>query len=371
MKDMDQALAAVAVGGAGAKHGGRVFQGIPGIETTGGGVLWATWYGGGDDEGPDNFAMLAGSRDGGDTWSGVERVVDPPGRVRAYDPGLWRSDDGRLFWFWSQSYDKFDGRAGVWMAEARGSGAAVEWGTPVRVGNGVMMNKPTVLRDGTWMLPIAVWNMRTMSSEEPPAFYEPMAGERFSNLLASRDRGRTYALQVGPDVAVRSFDEHMVVERQDGVLVLFVRTHYGIGARISDDRGRTWRHWVDTYSTHDVFRTGPSTRFFVRKLPSGRWLMVYHEHMRLRCNLTAYLSEDEGRTWSDGLLLDERPNVSYPDGTVDADGAIHVIYDRGRYAARQGAMEILTARFTEKDILARRIVDSGSRLRTVVNAGGR
>lgn len=59
----------------------RPFQGIPGIARTPGGRLWATWYGGGDDEGPENYVMLASSADDGRTWSQVSVVADPAGLV--------------------------------------------------------------------------------------------------------------------------------------------------------------------------------------------------------------------------------------------------------------------------------------------------
>lgn len=39
---------------------------------------------------------------------------------------------------------------------------------------------------------------------------------------------------------VRQFDEHMFVERKDDSLWLLVRTQYGIGERVSTDRGKTW-----------------------------------------------------------------------------------------------------------------------------------
>ena len=346
-KNEDEALQAVEVKPyVETVHGKRIFQGIPGIETSGHGKLWVTWYGGGVTEGPDNFIMLAGSSDGGDTWSDVVSVIDPPGKVRAFDPGLWRSLDGRLFLFWNQSYGNFDGRAGVWISEAIRKSTIPEWGKPVRVGNGVMMNKPIELLDGTWVLPTAVW------------------GERFSNLLISDDGGKTFMLLSGTDVNEKQYDEHMVVQGKSGEINIFVRTHYGIAARISADKGYTWRNYFEGGGwKHDVFRTGPVTRFFISKLSSGRWLMVYHEHPRLRCNLMAYLSDDEGKTWNEGLMLDERMDVSYPDAAVDSDGYIHVVYDRERY----GAKEILTARFTEEDVLSRRIVDSNSRLKVIVN----
>lgn len=352
-----------------ARHGRRRFQGIPGIEAYGKGKLAATWYGGGQDEGPDNFLMLCTSADGGDTWSDVLSVVDPPGTVRAFDPGLWRSPEGSLYWFWSQSRGLYDGRAGVWLArggEAADPGDPGSWEPPVRIANGVMMNKPTVLsQGGPWLFPTAVWNRKTVPESGIPAFLDEVAGERFPNLLSTGDGCRTFALRTGPDVGERSFDEHMTVERSDGSLVLFVRTFYGIAARISDDQGVTWRRYVEGLFHHDVFRAGPSTRFHIRKLPSGRWLLVYHEHPRKRCRLTAYLSDDEGRTWSDGLLLDERTKVSYPDAALSDGGYIQVVYDRERHADQ----EILSARITERDILEGAVKDSCSRLRIPVNRG--
>ncbi len=95
-------------------------------------------------------------------------------------------------------------------------------------------------------------------------------------------------------------------------------------------------------------------------------MLVYHESLRVRSHLTAYLSHDEGETWSDGLLLDERAGVSYPDGAQTADGAIQIIYDRDR----QGAKEILLAVFTEEEVLERKISRPGSRLRQVIIRGG-
>ena len=75
--------------------------------------------------------------------------------------------------------------------------------------------------------------------------------------------------------------------------------------------------------------------------------------------LTAWLSEDDGKTWKGGLMLDERKGISYPDGFQAPDGTIYISYDRNR--ATDG--EILLARFTEEDILARKLVGPKSKLR--------
>ncbi|HQO35210.1 MAG TPA: exo-alpha-sialidase, partial [bacterium] len=71
----------------GAKYGDatRVFQGIPGIERAKSGCLWATWYGGGEGEGPENYVMLVTSGDDGHTWTNLRLVIDPEGEVRVRD----------------------------------------------------------------------------------------------------------------------------------------------------------------------------------------------------------------------------------------------------------------------------------------------
>ena len=63
--------------------------------------------------------------------------------------------------------------------------------------------------------------------------------------------------------------------------------------------------------------------------------------------MAARLSDDDGKTWSTGLLLDGRDNVSYPDEVEDENGTLYVIYDRERLKDR----EILLAVFREEDIL--------------------
>ena len=92
----------------------RVFQGIPGIERAPGGRLWATWYSGGQGEGPLNYVVLASSADDGEHWSAPGLVIDPPHPVRASDPAVWVDPLGRLWLFWMQAYTLHDGQWGVW-----------------------------------------------------------------------------------------------------------------------------------------------------------------------------------------------------------------------------------------------------------------
>jgi hypothetical protein len=62
-------------------------------------------------------------------------------------------------------------------------------------------------------------------------------------------------------------------------------------------------------------------------------------------------------------MLDERTGVSYPDGFQAPDGSIYIPYDRNR--ATDG--EILFAKFTEEDILARALVNPKSCLKNLIS----
>lgn len=313
----------------------RRFQGIPGVERAASGRLWATWYGGGDGEDRHNHILLATSERPAGQWSDVALVIDPDGDgpVRAYDPCLWHDPGGRLWLFWAQGYQRHtDERAGVWaITTTRSDAANPQWSSPVRLCDGIMMNKPTVLSSGQWLLPVARWRR-----------------EGSAQAYASSDQGATWHLlgqTTVPDQDDRSADEHMIVERADRTLWMLVRTQYGIGQSVSADGGRTWTPVQPSPIQHTA------SRFFVRRLASGNLLLVKHGPINERIDrthLTAFLSNDDGNSWSGGLLLDDREKVSYPDGVQAPDGTVFVIYDR----ARQDTKEILVATFTEDDVAA-------------------
>ena len=86
-----------------------------------------------------------------------------------------------------------------------------------------------------------------------------------------------------------------------------------------------------------------------------------------RSHLKAFISEDEGLSWTGGLMLDGLETVSYPDGTESEDGHIFVVYGRNRYSDKEFWMAV----FTERDVNAESYVTKTCRLRvTVSNPGG-
>jgi predicted neuraminidase len=337
----------------------RMFQGIPGIERAANGRLWATWYGGGRGEDEHNYILLSTSGDNGKSWQPV-LVLDPDreGPVRALDPCLWHDPEGKLWLFWAQEATKDKARdpssfVSFAITTTDSGSADARWSAPQQIAKGVMMNKPTVTKEGRWLLPMASWSQ-----------------EGSARVLESTDQGKTFVELGAANVPVksRSADEHMIVERKDGTLWMLVRGAFppaskaftGIGESVSTDGGKTWSEATASGIPH------PVSRFFIRRLASGRLLLVRHDppnHGKSRSHLTAQLSEDDGRTWKGGLMLDERDGVSYPDGVQAPDGSITLIYDYQRHADK----EILMAVFTEKEVLEGRIGSPGSRLRVLVD----
>ncbi len=341
--------------------GTRRFQGIPGLERARNGRLWAVWYAGGPGEpteGPGNYVVVVTSRDDGKTWSGPQLVIDPPGDVRAYDPALWHDPDGRLWLFWAQSSHKWDGRSGVWAMRTNNSNdARPEWSAPRRLSDGIMMNKPTALKNGDWLLPVSVWAEKPGAGTRPEHRHDlgPLVG---ANAFVSRDKGETVRPWGQTRAKDSTFDEHSIVERKDGSLWMLLRTRSGIAESVSTDGGKSWTPAEKSAIPH------VNARFFIRRLRSGSLLLVRHNPPdgKTRSHLAAFVSDDEGRSWSGGMMLDERVGVSYPDGVEDEKGVIRVIYDFERTKSRQ----ILMAAFREEDV-RRGSPGKKTRLRVVVN----
>jgi AraC-like DNA-binding protein len=321
----------------------RLWQGIPSIEVTKKGRIFLTFYSGGTKEEVGNFSLIVKSDDGENFSEPI--VVAFEENHRCFDPCIWIDPQGRLWWTWSKYPDD-----GLWGAICDDPDAdEIKFCEPFFIGHNIMMNKPTVLSTGEWLFPIAIWVSR-MATLWPGFCGEGKPG---AYAYSTIDGGKTFKQLGAADVANRSFDEHYFLEMNDGRIRCFVRTNYGIGAADSFDGGKSFGKDFDTGLG------GPSSRFFIKRLASGRLLLINHYDFTGRNNLTAMLSEDDGKTWPYKLLLDERSNVSYPDAKEAEDGFIYITYDRDRGGFKSSieeayacAREILIAKICESDIIS-------------------
>lgn len=341
----------------------RIWQGIPGIEVTSKGRIFSTFYSGGTKEEVGNFVVLLKSDNGADFGEPIAAAyLDCH---RCYDPCLWIDPLNRLWFIWSCAPD-----FAVYAVICNDPDAEeLKWSEVIKIGKDVMMNKPTVISTGEWLFPVAVWNYGVVTGGFNS---EKEDDDRKAFVYRSIDRGKSFVKIGGTDVKRRSFDEHMLLELNDGRIAMYVRTYYGIAVSYSYDGGKTWTKGVDSGLG------GPCSRFFIRRLKSGRILLINHDTSESRSLLTAYLSEDDGSTWKYKLVLDERNDVSYPDAAIGKDGYIYITYDRERGAylntleeAYSSAREILFAKITEEDIIRGNITDTGSKLKCIISKLGR
>ncbi|MCC9605185.1 glycoside hydrolase [Blastopirellula sp. JC732] len=338
----------------------RSWQGIPGLERTAKGRLLVTWFSGGPKEpAPENTVLICYSDDAGKTFTEPEIVAKPTkDGTRCYDPTPWIDPQGRLWYIFSRSNRK-TAQHGVFARICDDPDSTpLKFGEEFRVGYDVpfafRMNKVTVLSSGEWLMPVTfakepVYDWQTgRNDKEQPSLH---------GVGISTDAGKSWQLFGAVESKPWAL-ENMITELKDGRLWMLIRTNSGVlWESFSTDKGRTWSEGKPSKIK------SPGSRFFIRRLASGNLLLVNHYRFQGRSHLTAQLSTDEGETWNEGLLLDERSGVSYPDGVEDKEGLIWITYDRDR----GGSGEILMAKFREEDVAAGKDVSGQVQLKQVIN----
>ena len=325
----------------------RKWNGIPHIEVTAGGRLYASWYTGGSCEPDDNnYMILAYSDDKGKTWVDPFIIVDTDkDEIRAFDPFLHINASGELVWYWW--------RGNNWsmvIPNPDESPHKITWNTPTITGPeniGAYIQEPVRLSDNS----LAVCRQNGYMGKD-------------LDFLVSTDDGKTWKKR-GSVISKASQDssEAQVVELADGTLWMFSRVpggaEGGIQRWVSYDTGWSWSE--PEYNLGAPF-IGPGSRFAVRKLASGNIIFVSNNSTSARTNLTVWLSEDDGKTWPYSMLIDSRSSVSYPELDEDSDGNIYLIYDKGRQIEKEIRLSI----FTEQDIKDGAITSKNGVSRAVV-----
>lgn len=328
----------------------RNWQGCPVVTITdgpNGNRMWAGWFTGGETElATGNMAVLLYSDDNGATWvDPAVAIVHPNTAAQVTKPQLWTMEDGRLWVSWSQHTGTggFDGKMGTWAAICENPGAPMDqlkWSEPQRLFDGRGNGKITVLNQGQpneeWLTTAFDWIDRN-----------------YSDVYSSTDKGATWTWKGRAEVTGSTYNNAIIVERDDGSLWMLLRQLEGnMKQSFSYDGGKTWTNAQVSNIAH------PNSAIYVGKTSSGKLLMINHKDFSGRNNLTAFLSEDGGKTWPYTILLDARLGVSYPD-VIEDNGTFYVVYDYDRF--NTGRMYM--ARITEADIMAGKLVSEGSYLK--------
>ncbi|NBN95226.1 MAG: exo-alpha-sialidase [Verrucomicrobia bacterium] len=311
----------------------RTWQGIPGLERTAKGRVYVSWFTGGPKEpSPDNTVVLSYSDDAGKTFTPPEAMALPTNDgSRCYDPCLWIDPKGRLWYLFNRSI-KDSTEHGVYARICDDPDASPPaWGSEFRVGFdgpfSFRMNKPVVLSTGEWVLPV-------VHATQPVAGWAGFDAKQVFGAATSTDEGKTWKLH-GAIKTAKAGLENMIVELKDGRLWMLIRTEKVLWESHSSDKGITWTPGRPTSIAT------PHSRFFIRRLCSGNLLLVNHHKFTGRSHLTAQLSTDDGATWNEGLLLDDR--------------------------GRNSVGEILLAKFREEDVVAGKDVSGTVTLKQIID----
>ena len=290
----------------------RNWQGVTTMERSKGGRLFAGWVTGGNGEPQrDNYIVIVYSDDNGKTWKDLWWANGDYYNYTLNDPQFWVDPDGVLWIFYCQHmYGKFDGQSPTWAIKILNPDAEnLEHTEPVKIVDGLMRNQPIVLSDGTWILQ----GTNHCNSE-------------YTSIYHSFDKGETWSVRSYVYLPVGiNWDETILIEKLDGSLWMTIRNTTGyIYQTFSYDKGYTWEDATNTGIAN------PCSRFQIFRLPSGNLMMINNNHSSHRINMTAYISKDDGLTWSDSMLIDIN-NTTYPDYSIDYEtGEVWIVYDLNR-----------------------------------------
>lgn len=347
-----------------------------GIERTPKGRIWCCKCGGGDNA--DSYFVLNWSDNGGKKWTDTKFVVDShddsyPFKRRTIVGQLWTDPKGRLWLFFDLGMTYYGAYSTNWCSVCENpDDKEPVWSEPRLIGVGCTLNKPNVASTGEWILPVSIWPRsradilleKNWEANPIRSAHHEIDDRRGAHCYVSSDEGRTWEDRGWINFPSPSFDEHIIMEIEDGRWWMTARTGKGIWQSFSSDGGRSWSE-PEKYLNH------VNSRHFIIKLPDGNMVMVKHgmpdKKLKSRSHLRAFYSTDGGETWEGNLLIDERKNVSYPTGFYSEDGYIVISYDYER--SKKG--EIYMAKFTCSDILSKEIVSKKGYLKRLIFKPGK
>ncbi len=298
----------------------RPFSHCASIFETRKGRILLSWYSGSYETSPDQATLL--SRFDGDRWGEPQIIVDTPNKADG-NPIIFEWKD-KLYLFYvtieggglppeiGRDFVSFlqNGEIkGAWdtcsikyrFSEDDGESFSdeivfrKEWGWMIR-------NKPIILSNGELLFP----------------FYDESEWKAFFGITKNNFDSFDY---FGNLRTPKGCIHPVVVEKEDGVVICFLRTRDGyIYKSISKDYGRTW---IEPQKTHIK---NPNSGIDIIKLSNGYYLLAYNDSSYIRSPLSLAISKDL-ENWEKILDLEKDPyEFSYPNLLEDKLGNIHIVY---------------------------------------------
>jgi sialidase-1 len=317
---------------------------IPGLATTPTGTLIAVFdvrhENSGDLPADIDVGMMR-STDDGTTWSTMQLILDFD-KAEKDSRGNGVGDPAVLV-------DRKTGHilvAALWSKGNRawnGSGPGL---SPDETGqfvltrskdDGKTWSKPTNItqkingRDPGWRLCFNAPGNGIQLRDGPLVFaaqFRDTAGVPHSCFVFSSDGGDTWAISPPAIPKTPPTSESQIAELTDGSLLLSMRDESRSGKRAW--ARFTWKDDLSKGTWGEPWFTVPDPTCMASLVsyPNGPLLFSNPNSATERVALTIRTSTDDGKTWSDGRLLDPRP-CAYSCLTVLRDGSVGVLYECG------------------------------------------
>lgn len=328
---------------------------IPALATTPKGTLLALFdvrHQGPGDLPADIDVGLMRSTDDGETWGKLQRILDfdaaqPGSRGNGVgDPSVLvnrRTGEILVAALWSFGNHAWNGSGPGLTPQETGQFVIIRskddgqtWSAP--------QNITEQVKDPAWRLcfqgPGAGIQLKD-GTLVFPAQYRTAEGPPRACFIYSVDAGDHW--RISPPAAPEGppTSEAQIAELADGSLLLSMRNEARSGQRVwavfswkealaSGTWGKPWLAVPD-----------PTCMASLMRHPSGVLLFANPNSPRQRVGMTIRASRDEGRSWSDGWLLDARPS-SYSCLTVLRNGQVGILYETGE---KTGIETLTFARF--------------------------
>lgn len=317
---------------------------IPGLATSTTGTLLAVYdirYAGFGDLPGDIDVGLRRSTDGGRTWERQQVIIDfdksvPDSRGNGVgDPAiLVDRKTGAIFVIalWAQGNRAWHGSGPGLAPNETGQLVLVKstddgktWSAPLN------LTAKLVGRDPKWRLlfngPGAGIQTRAGALVFAAQFRDA-EGVPHACFLASNDAGETWSVS-SPAIATNPpTSEAQLAELADGSLLLTMRDESRSGqrawARFQPQKTLPEGSW-------DKWRSDlpdPTCMASLVRHPSGALIFSNPASSKKREGMTLRVSDDDGKTWSAGRVLDPRP-AAYSCLSVLSDGSVGVLYEAG------------------------------------------
>ena len=295
------------------------------LEELANGDLYLVYYGGQGEYTNDTSVFGSRLAKGSAEWTKPVVIAHDP--FRSLGNGvIWQGPDGTVWLFYVVRFGATwsDSRIQVKLS----TDGAKTWSDPslLTLEAGMMVrNRPIVLSDGAYLLPIY---------RETGADTESVGPDSVSLFLRFDPKTRAWS-PTGPIRSAKGNIQPAVVEREPGRLIAYCRrggnydpkTVGHIVRSESRDGGQTWAEGKDSPFPN------PNAAVDFLKLRSGRLLLVYNDSMVERTPLTLALSSDGDRSYPIKKNLREGKNsFAYPIAFQAKDGRIHLVYTSDRRA---------------------------------------